>query len=155
MVSYRATKDPKTPVSVLKELGTIHGEVLYQSCSWHQKSSAFLSFQQTHIGIFVLGCPPSPCRTSCVRARRHCLDLSRGELPGVGICPILLLWLLSLDIIQLVSVAWFRGIVEVKMVKDGHWVQQQLRSQVFLGWHCYRDVRADVVPTKSQWQPRK
>ena len=84
MVSYRVTKDPETPVSVLKELGTIDGEVLYQCFSWHQKSSAFLNFQQTHIGIFVLGCPPSPRRTSCVRARRHCLDLSKGKTPWSG-----------------------------------------------------------------------
>lgn len=36
----------------------------------------------------------------------------------VDIVPIFLFWLLDLDIIQLILVVWFRGIVEVKVATE-------------------------------------
>ena len=119
MVSYKASKDPTDPSQCLER-------------TWHHpRRSAepvlllaseildILALQQTHINIFTLWCPLSPCRTSSARVCWQCLDLSRGGTLWKWIfVPIFLFWLLDLDIIQLILVVWFRGIVEVKVATE-------------------------------------
>lgn len=152
MVSYRTTKDPTDPNQCLER-------------TWHHpRRSAvpflllaseildILALQQTHINIFTLWCPLSPRRTSSARVCWQCLHLSRGGT--------LWKWIfLHLLILALGSGYYpvdFGCLVQRNCgSQGGHWVQQQLRPQVSLGWPCYRDRRANVVPTKPQQQPRK
>ena len=109
----------QTPVSVWKELGTICGEVLCHSCSWHQKSLTFSlcnkliqiflhsGAHSAHVGLPLLGFAGS-------------VQISvRGRTTWKWIfVPIFLFWLLDLDIIQWILVVWFRGIVEVKVATE-------------------------------------
>lgn len=114
MVSYRTTKDPTDPNQCLER-------------TWHHpRRSAvpflllaseildILALQQTHINIFTLWCPLSP-----LLGFAGSVYISLEEEPcGSGYFSIFLFWLLDLDIIQLILVVWFRGIVEVKVATE-------------------------------------
>lgn len=150
MVSYRTTKDPTDPNQCLER-------------TWHHpRRSAvpflllaseildILAFATNSYKYFYTWCPPAHVDFLC-QGRLAVFMTSRGGTLWKWIFLHLLILALDLDIIQLILVVWFRGIVEVKVATES---SSNLGPRSLLADPA-TEIGEPMNPTKPQQQPRK